>query len=98
MLITGTGFSSEQYKRFSDLLPNVDIIFAYAMTEIGQISLFNPKYHKELMKSKPKSCGKVAPETSLKVRSLPHLTPFDCSSFQDCQHRHPGDSGTEPER
>ncbi|KAJ3635584.1 hypothetical protein MTP99_008481 [Tenebrio molitor] len=67
MIITGTPFSPEEYTHFNDLLPNVDIIFSYGMTEIGHIALFNPKYDRELMKSKHKSCGKVIPETSLKV-------------------------------
>ncbi|KAH0820375.1 hypothetical protein GEV33_002415 [Tenebrio molitor] len=66
-IITGTPFSPEEYAHFNDLLPNVDIIFSYGMTEIGHIALFNPKYDRELMKSKHKSCGKVIPETSLKV-------------------------------
>lgn len=98
MIITGTPFSSEEYAHFNDLLPNVDIIFSYGMTEIGHIALFNPKYDRELMKSKHKSCGKVIPETSLKVCSLLLFTTLDWCLFEGCECRHRRESRTESTR
>jgi acyl-coenzyme A synthetase/AMP-(fatty) acid ligase len=69
LLTGGTPISPEQTKRLNNLFENGEIIFGYGMTEVGRISSFYPETNKKLMKIKPSSCGQVAPETSVKVRS-----------------------------
>jgi 4-coumarate--CoA ligase len=63
----GTSITAGQYRRLKALFPNVQIIFVYGMTEIGRISGFYPEIDRDFMSSKLTSCGRVAPETSLKI-------------------------------
>jgi 4-coumarate--CoA ligase len=63
----GTSITADQYRRLKALFPNVQIIFVYGMTEIGRISGFYPEIDRDFMSSKLTSCGRVAPETSLKI-------------------------------
>ncbi|CAH1367236.1 luciferin 4-monooxygenase-like [Tenebrio molitor] len=67
IMTAGTLITAEHYRRLTDLFPNVQIIFVYGMTEIGRISEFYPEIDRDFMSSKLTSCGRVAPETSLKI-------------------------------
>jgi 4-coumarate--CoA ligase len=70
IMTAGTLITAEHYRRLTDLFPNVQIIFVYGMTEIGRISEFYPEIDRDFMSSKLTSCGRVAPETSLKVGTV----------------------------
>jgi 4-coumarate--CoA ligase len=67
ILTGGTPLSGEQLKRLKVLFPNADVIFGYGMTELARVSSFYPKTDKHLMESKPTSCGRIAPEISVKI-------------------------------
>jgi acyl-CoA synthetase (AMP-forming)/AMP-acid ligase II len=70
ILTGGTPLSGEQLKRLKVLFPNADVIFGYGMTELARVSSFYPQTDKHLMESKPTSCGRIAPEISVKVQFL----------------------------
>ena len=66
--VGGTPISAVQIEKLSQMFPSAISYQLYGMTEIGLISGFGPDVDQETLNRKIASCGKLSPNTKLKVR------------------------------
>ena len=66
--VGGTPISAVQIEKLSQTFPSAINCQLYGMTEIGLISGFGPDVDQETVNKKIASCGKLSPNTKLKVR------------------------------
>ncbi|EEZ98040.2 uncharacterized protein LOC658921 [Tribolium castaneum] len=67
ILTGGTPISEQQMTKLYATFKHTCIVFAYGMTEVGMVGMFNPVTDKVLMTKKLTSSGKVAMGVSLKL-------------------------------